>query len=160
MNKKFFQENVLSAYFWARRYKINTINQLEFQKDYIKNCLDLSDEIMNVKYKTWKSICFVNYKPVIREIFAWNFRDRVVHHLIFNYINDFFEDYFIYDSYSCRTWKWTIFWVNRMRKFVRMCSKNYTEKCRVLQLDISWYFMNLNKKILFDNLKIFLKNDF
>lgn len=49
-----------------------------------------------------RSIAFVVEKPTKREIFAGDFRDRVVHHLIFNKINRVLEKDFIHDSYSCR----------------------------------------------------------
>ena len=158
--KNFLFEDIIEAYKNAKENKVDTINHKIFEKDFEKNLFDLHQEIVFWKYNPWTSICFVNYNPVIREIFAWDFKDRVVHHLLFNYINDFMDEYFIYDSYSCRTWKWTLFWVDRMKKFVKQSSENFEKKIYVLQLDISWYFMSLNRKILFDNLKIFLERRF
>jgi hypothetical protein len=38
--------------------------------------------------------------PVKREIFAADFSDRVVHHLIYNYIMPIFDATFINDSYT------------------------------------------------------------
>jgi len=47
-----------------------------------ENLFLLSEEIINYNYVPKPSICFVVDKPVKREIFAADFRDRVVHHLI------------------------------------------------------------------------------
>lgn len=38
-----------------------------------------------------RSIAFIVNKPVKREIFAADFRDRVVHHLVINKLNHLFE---------------------------------------------------------------------
>jgi len=37
-----------------------------------------------------------------REVFAANFKDRVVHHLLVNYLEPIWEPKFIDQSYSCR----------------------------------------------------------
>ncbi len=113
--------------------------------NYESNLLALHDDIESRTYRIQKSICFINFKPVQREIFAAEFRDRVVHHLIYNYIAPIYEKGFIYDSYSCRKGKGTHFGINRIKKFIRSCSKNYTTDCYILKLDIKGYFMAMNK---------------
>jgi RNA-directed DNA polymerase len=120
--------------------------------NYESNLLALHDDIVSRTYRIQKSICFINFKPVQREIFAAEFRDRVVHHLIYNYIAPIFEKRFIYDSYSCRKGKGTHFGINRIKKFIRSCSKNYTTDCYILKLDIKGYFMAMNRHILYKKL--------
>ena len=145
--------DLFQAYYDARRNKRNTLNQLDFEFHLEENIIELYRELIDGTYKVWKSIYFIQNYPVKREIFAWNFRDRVIHHLIFNYISPIFEQEFIYDSYSCRTWKWTSFWVKRVKKFIRSCSENYTKDCYILKLDISGYFMSINKDILSEKIQ-------
>jgi len=65
------------------------------------------------------SICFNADKPVKREVFAADFRDRVVHHLIYSYISPIFEKTFINDSYSCRKGKGTHYGIKRIDHFIR-----------------------------------------
>lgn len=89
----------------------------------------------------------------MREIFAGDFRDRVVHHLIFNYLNPLCERMFVNDSYACRIGKGTSYGIRRADYFIRSVSKNYTEECYVLKLDISGYFMSINKDLLFTKVK-------
>lgn len=153
MNKSGIKSNLLEdlfrAYYDARRNKRNTINALAFEMNYESNLLALHDDIVSRTYRIQKSICFINFKPVQREIFAADFRDRVVHHLIYNYIAPIFEKRFIYDSYSCRKGKGTHFGINRIKKFIRSCSQNYTTDCYILKLDIKGYFMAMNKHILY-----------
>ena len=159
LNKQKLLYDLFQSYYDARKNKRNTLNQLDFEFNLEENLIKLYDELLNWNYKVWKSIYFIQNHPVKREIFAWDFRDRVVHHLLYNYISPIFEKEFIYDSYSCRKWKWTSFWVKRVQKFIRSCSNNYTEDCYILKLDISGYFMNINKDILFEKIeKVLNKN--
>jgi hypothetical protein len=43
--------------------------------------------------------------------------------------------------------------VKRLQRAIRWCSENYTKDCYILKLDISWYFMGINKKILYTKVK-------
>jgi hypothetical protein len=82
---------------------------------------------------------------------AADFRDRVVHHLLYDYINPAFEKLFIEDSYSCRKGKGTLYGVKRLETFIKLCSHNYTRDCYILKLDIKGYFMSIDKDILARN---------
>jgi retron-type reverse transcriptase len=97
--------DVFQAYFDARKNKRNTINALVFEKHLEANLFALANEIIERKYTPKPSICFIIDKPVKREIFAADFKDRVIHHFIYNYISQIFEETFINDSYSCRIGK-------------------------------------------------------
>lgn len=147
--------DLFQAYFDARRNKRNTFNALAFERDFESQIFVLKDEILSYRYEPLPSICFVNKKPVLREIFAAHFRDRVVHHFIYNYISPIFEKKFINDSYSCRVGKGTHYAIKRASKFLRSCSENYTKDCYILKLDLLGYFMSINKDILFS----FIKNE-
>ena len=142
-------EDLFQAYFDARKNKRNTINALAFEKRFESNLFELHEEIISRNYKPNPSICFVVNKPVKREIFAADFRDRVVHHLIYNYISPIFEKHFINDAYSCRIGKGTHYGINRIDRFIRSCSMNYSKEAYILKLDIKGYFMSINKTILY-----------
>ena len=144
--------DLFQAYFDARRNKRNTLNALEFERDFESQIFKLKDEILSLQYEPLPSICFLNKKPVLREIFAAHFRDRVVHHFIYNYISPIFEKKFINDSYSCRVGKGTHYAIKRASKFIRSCSENYTKDCYILKLDLLGYFMSINKDILFSTI--------
>jgi retron-type reverse transcriptase len=129
--------DLFQAYFDARKNKRNTINALAFEKHFEANVFSLCDEILENRYEPKPSICFIVDKPVKREIFAADFRDRVVHHFICNYIFPVFEKVFINDSYSCRKGKGTHYGIKRIGHFIRSCSQNYTSDCYILKLDIN-----------------------
>jgi RNA-directed DNA polymerase len=146
-------EDLFIAYFDARKNKRNTINALIFEKRFEENLFALFDEIKDRKYEPRKSICFVVKKPVKREIFAADFRDRIVHHFIYNYIYPIFEKKLINDTYSCREGKGVHYGIKRINKFIRSCSENYRKECYVLKLDIKEYFMSIQKNILYSMVK-------
>ena len=143
------RNDLFRAYEDARKNKRNTIAQLEFEKDAEHNLIELYHELLDGSYVPGKSICFLTHFPVLREVFASQFRDRVVHHLLFNYIAPIFEKTFIYDSYSCRKEKGTLFGVERLEHHIRSCTNNYTHTAYILKLDIQGYFMSINKNILY-----------
>lgn len=157
MQLKLFEEyekemilcDVFRAYFDARKNKRNTINALKFEKNFEHKLFLLHEEILNRNYEPKPSICFVVDKPVKREIFAADFRDRVLHHFIYNYIAGIFDKTFINDSYSCRKGKGTHYGIRRIDHFMRSCSENYKKDCYILKLDIKGYFMAINKNILY-----------
>ena len=122
MDKSDLIKELLYSYYDARKNKRNTYNQLSFELKYEKNIISLADQILEKKYTPKPSICFIVDKPVKREIFAADFRDRVVHHYIFNNINPIFEKLFIHDSYSCRKGKGTHYGIKRVDHFIRSCS--------------------------------------
>jgi retron-type reverse transcriptase len=109
----------------------------------------LYDDINKGRYQPRRSIAFIVNKPVKREVFAADFRDRVVHHLIINKLTPLFEKTFIHDSYACRTGKGTHFGIQRVDRFIRQCSHNYSKDCYVLKLDVQGFFMHIDKTILF-----------
>jgi len=151
-------KDLFTAYYDARKNKRDNPDVLAFEIDYEKNLFRLCREMENRTYKINISICFIVDQPVKREIFAGNFRDRVVHHLIFNQINPIFEKHFIKDSYSCRTGKGTSYGIKRVNYFIRSCSLNYAKDCYILKLDISGYFMSMDRNILYKKIESKLGN--
>ena len=117
--------------------------------DLENNLIQLWDDLRTKKYRILPSTVFVVEKPVKREIFAANFRDRIVHHLLLMYLNPYFEKYFIYDSYSCRVGKGTHFGIKRVNHFIHKCSENSKSKCWILKLDVQSFFMSIDKRILY-----------
>ena len=129
---------------------------MAFEVDYESKLIQLLEDINTGNYYPGKSIAFIVNRPVKREIFAADFRDRIVHHLIINKLNPLFEKDFIRDSFACRVGKGTHHGIKRVDTFIKKCSKNYSEDCFVLKLDIQAFFMNINRKLLFDKLHSYI----
>ena len=147
---------IFDAYYRCRSNKRNTANALAFEVDFESNLLELWKEINDNRYQIGRSIAFIVDKPVKREIFAADFRDRIVHHLIIGKLNPYFEKQFIYDSYACREGKGTHFGIRRVDRFIRQCSENYTKDCYILKLDVQGFFMHIDRDILYRRLRSFI----
>jgi len=148
------------AYFSCRRNKRTTTNAIAFETDYEAQLVKLYQEVNDRTYAPGRSVAFIVNKPVQREIFAAEFRDRIIHHLLINKLNPLFEKEFIYDCYACRKNKGTLFGIRRADRFIRKCSENYTKNCFVLKLDIEGFFMYINRKILYERLNRFISTHY
>lgn len=151
---------LFQAYQLCRKNKRHTVNAVVFETNYEQNLIQLWQEINLGTYTPGRSVAFIIEKPVKREIFAADFRDRVVHHLIISKINPYFEKQFIFDSYACRLGKGTHFGIRRADKFIRQCSENYSKDCFILKLDIQGFFMNINRDALFSRLSLFIEQKY
>ncbi|MCQ2069426.1 MAG: RNA-directed DNA polymerase [Bacteroidaceae bacterium] len=142
--------DLMQAYLDARRHKRSRRYQQEFEADLERNLTELCDELYNRTYKPLPSDCFIITDPKKREVFAASFRDRIVHHLYYNYVHRMFERTFIHDSYSCIKKKGTHFGIHRLERHIRSESQNYVERCYVLKMDIRGYFMYINRNRLLE----------
>lgn len=149
-------EEVLCAYFDCRRTKRWSLGALEFEVDYEHNLFTFYDDLIHGNWKPGKSSCFIVTQPVIREIFAAPFRDRIVHHLLINRLNPYFEPYFIRDSYACRKEKGIFAAISRLEHFIRSCSQNGTKETFILKIDIKGFFMSINRSLLCEKLEAFI----
>lgn len=148
---------VIEAYYHCRRRKRTTVNAMEFEMYWERECLSLWEEINNGTYRPGRSIAFIVNKPVKREIFAADFRDRVVHHLIADKITAMLEKQFIDDSYSTREGKGTSYGIQRIAKQMAEVSRNYTQDCYLMKVDIEGFFMAINKRQLYQEAEDFIK---
>ncbi len=85
-----------------------------------------------------------------REVFAAEFRDRVVHHLLVRRLEPIWEPIFIFDSYACRKGKGSHGAVLRLRSFTRKATANDTRPAWFAQLDIRAFFPSIDRGILLD----------
>ena len=139
------------AYLEARKGgKRGTKDEHRFELNADENLIKLRDDILAKTYRPSRSTAHIIHNPVIREIFAATFRDRVVHHLIFDTVYDWWDKRFIYDSYSCRVGKGTLMGIQRLDYHIRAASENYKKEVYVLKMDIQGYFMSLPRRDLYE----------
>jgi hypothetical protein len=144
----FTVSDLFQSYYDCRKTKRNTWNARLFEEKLEKNLMDLYYDLKNKEYKIGKSICFLVDKPKLREIWAADFRDRIVHHLLYNKIRDRFHRSFIYDSYACIPEKGTHRAVNRAEQLCRSLTEDYKHKAYFLKIDVANYFVSIKKHIL------------
>jgi len=142
-----FQE-LVTAYFDCRRTKRNSKNALEFEQHLERNLSRLYGELIDDSYRPGRSICFVVTRPKPREVWAADFRDRVVHHLLYNRIAARFENSFIADSCACIRGRGTLYAAQRLEAKVRSITQNWSRPAYYLKLDLANFFVSIDKEIL------------
>ena len=140
-------EKLYKAYKECLRNKKNTANALKFEINREKNLWKLLRDLKTGRYGISRHICFVVTKPSPREIFAGDFRDRIVHHLLCNEIQYLFEHDFIESSYANRKGKGTHKAVKELKFHLVRGGRN-RQRLYFLKMDIKGFFRNINKNIL------------
>ncbi len=143
-------EAVFNAYFDCRKAKRNSINQLRFEIDLETNLVELHRQLCNGSYKIGRSVAFIVTHPKIREVWAADFRDRVVHHVICNAISDRYYRRFIRDNYACIPGRGTHDGLRRISGFARSITQNWTKSAYFLKADVANFFNSIDHQILID----------
>ncbi|WP_009396395.1 RNA-directed DNA polymerase [Pseudomonas bharatica] len=136
------------AYYDCRRHKRNTASARRFEQDMETNLLDLFDELQAGTYQPGRSICFVVTRPKAREVWAAEFRDRIVHHLLYNRIGSAIERSFIADSCACIPGRGTLYAGKRMEAKVRSQTQNWARPGFYLKCDLANFFVSIDKRVL------------
>lgn len=150
----------LKAYRQCRRHKRNTPSAQEFELDYESNLTKLWYEVNTKTYKIGKSNCFLVTRPKLREVFAADFRDRIIHHIIMMRLENLFEDVFIDSTYNCRKHKGTLYGVQDLAAQVKVASENYTKQCYIGKFDLKGFFMSIHKPTLWVLLRDFINEKY
>lgn len=120
---------------------------------HLSSLILLVNSLINRQYKPLESIRFVLSYPVCREIYAAQYQDRVVHHLVSHIIKRVSEYAHTRSGntshgnrlgYSAHTAALQI------RDNMYAASEGYTKECFVMTYDISGFFMNINKEKCFE----------
>ena len=156
-------ENLLSAYKRACKGKTKKDYVKEFDKYAKVNLLNLCNELKSYTYKPKPLVEFIVKDPKTRRIHKSDFRDRIVHHALYNILNPIYEKIFIYDSCAGRKNKGNLHALKRFEFFMRKVSKNGRlagKRCDsnyikgfCLKADIKHYFQEVNHNILMKIIK-------
>jgi len=141
-------DELLCAYYDCRRRKRNTINALKFENNLERNIMALHRELVDGTYRPGTSICFVVTRPRPREVWAADFRDRIVHHLLYNRIAGRFHRSFIVDSCACIPGRGTLYGATRLEHKIRSITQNWSKPAYYLKLDVANFFVSIDKNIL------------
>jgi RNA-directed DNA polymerase len=139
----FSLEEVFEAYYDCRKNKRGTASAVEFEINYEQNCIQLWRELNDRTYKPSISIAFIVKRPRRREVFAANFRDRVLHHLVDLKLRPLLEQDFSPRTFNNRKGKGTSACVEQLRSDIERCGD-----CWVLKMDIKGFFMSISKSKL------------
>jgi len=134
-------ENLLTAAKNAQKGKRYQKNVLAFNDNLENELFQLQDRLNSKTYQPGAYTTFEIKEPKPRLISAAPYRDRVVHHALFNIIVPIFERTFVAESYANRFRFGTHRALQRFIEFAR--SNRY-----LLQCDIQKYFPSIDHAIL------------
>lgn len=140
---------LVQAYFDCRQHKRNKSSALTFELNLERNLVQLYKELSAGEYRIGKSICFVITRPKPREVWAADFRDRIVHHLLYNKIAPRFERTFIVDSCACIKGRGTLYAAERLEAKIRSATQNWSLPAFYAKADLANFFVSISKPILF-----------
>lgn len=153
-------EDILVAHYDCIRGKSSSPDALRFEVNLFENIVALTDAINSRTYEPLPSITFVVSKPVYREVFAANYRDRIIHHYIALRLEPLFEGIFNDRTYNCRVGKGQMAAVQQLAADIKEVSENYTKPCWYLKCDMKGFFMSIPRKRLADLVDTFIVDNY
>lgn len=151
-------ENLFLSWDKFRSDKRKKRDVCEFEWNLERNIFQLHQDLLNKKYKHGGYIPFFIQDPKQRHIHKATVRDRILHHAVFNTLNQIFEPTFINTSFSCRVGKGTHKGVEALTKTLRRVSKNYIKPCFALKCDIKKFFDTVDHQALLSILRRRIKD--
>ncbi|MBQ7856981.1 MAG: RNA-directed DNA polymerase [Alistipes sp.] len=134
-------ENLLNAYYNARKGKSHKEPVVKFSKNIFENIIQIRDSLRDGSFRLGRYHYFNIYDPKLRVICAASFEERILHHAIMNVCKPYFERNFIFDTYASREGKGIYAAINRAR--VGMRRYEYVAK-----LDVRKYFDSIPHNLL------------
>lgn len=158
MEDKITFEELYEAYILCFKNKKRKVGTYNFTNSNLcKNLIKLLNELNNRQYIPKKSNCYVITDPALREIYAAQFSDRIVQHFYMNEVEDILEEELIDSCCSCRKGKGNDYALKLLKKYLLEESKNGTKDCFFLKIDLSGYFMSINRKQVSDKFMNLIK---
>ncbi len=139
---------LVQAYYDCRRSKRNSNSALAFEMNLEQNLTALHHDLVTGRYRPGRSICFVVTRPKAREVWAADFRDRIVHHLLYNRIGPRIENNFIADSCACIPGRGTLYAGKRLEAKIRSQTQNWSRSGFYLKCDLANFFVSIDKRVL------------
>src|SRR3989344_8975111 len=128
-------EGLFQAWSEFREGKGKRADVQRFERHLEDNLFTLHRKLKNKSYRHGHYQAFYVQDPKLRHIHKASVKDRIVHHLLYTFLYEVFDDSFIYDTYSCRREKGTHKGIDRVVDFTRQSSQNYTKNCWALKCD-------------------------
>ena len=140
------------AYTDCLRNKRNTASALNFQRHQDQNLYSLYRRLDDGTYTPGASKCFAITRPKHREVWAGDFTDRIVHHLMYNRVAPRFIASFSADSCACIPGRGTLYGAKRLEHQVRSATQNWSRKAWYLKCDLANFFVAIDKHRLREQL--------
>lgn len=138
------KKNFYPAFLAAYKGNSSRPSSEKYLNNLSKNLAEARRLLVTGKYKVGKYTTFMVYEPKPRKIKALPFKDRVIQHVLFDYINPRLDKTFIFYSYANRNGKGIHKGIEVEKGFLRKCGKG----SYVIKGDIYHFFDSIDKDIL------------
>lgn len=157
-------KNIWQSWFAFRKGKKATDELHKFQYYLEKNLSELFEDLNSGRYRHGSYRKFIVCDNKRREISVASIRDRVVHHLVYDYLEKIYDKIFIYDAWSCRKGKGLLGAIERTACFLkRSITHTHTHTPpshfpHVWKCDIKKFFDSVDQEILLKILSFRIKD--
>ena len=155
-----FYDSVVTAYKDCLRGKMSSTQAVAYMQIAHDDLPVLARELWDGTYHPTTSTCFLVKYPKLREVFAANFRDRIVHHWVCLRLEPLFEERFIAQgnvSFNCRKGFGTDACIRHSADGMKRVSEGFRKPAWVFKGDLTGFFMSIDKGILWYLLERFIK---
>ena len=130
-------EELYNAYLLCLKNKKRKAGTFNFvNSNLCENLINLLDSLNNRTYKPQASNCYVITDPALREIYAAQFRDRIVQHFYMKEIEEILDKKLVDGCCSCRKGKGTDYALILLKKYLVETSNNGKKDCYFLKIDL------------------------
>ena len=151
------------AYRDCCRHKKSSKDCVKYRTIAFRDLYILMYEVYTMTYEPTINRCFVVTRPKPREVFAANFRDRIVQHWIMLRLRPLFEERFISQgnvSFNCRKGFGSLRAINTLQNDIEQVSQMYSKPTYIGKFDLKSFFMSINKYKLLDLLIPFIEENY
>lgn len=141
-----------------KKRKNGTYNFVD--RNLCENLYNVLEEINNRTYIPSASNCYVVKYPAYREIFAAQFKDRIVQHFFMNELGDILNSKLVKGCSSCIKNRGTGYALNLVKEYVEKISNKGKNNCYYLKIDLSGYFMSIQRENICNKFIDLINNDY
>jgi len=155
--------SIVHAFDVCCKNKRNTDDCIEFSFEYDTDLVAVWDAIRYGRYEPDYSKCFIRKKPVLREIFASAYVDRVIQHWADLRLDPILEERFQAQgnvSKNCRIGEGALSAVIYLNGMIMEVSENYTKDAYIFKGDFKSFFMSMSKSLLWEMIDLFIRDNY
>lgn len=140
---------------FEQAYKNTRLGESKYKKEAVRfhrrksgNLKELSEEVINGTYRSRTYTRFVVKDPKERLIYAPQYRDKIVQHLLNNILAPHMKEYYIEDSYACIVGRGNDRATLKIRLYLSQALKEYGSDAYLVKLDITKFFYSIDRELL------------
>lgn len=153
-------EDLYNALLDCNKHKAATFSAEKFELNDLLNLGILLKKINSSQWEPNPMSCFIIKDPTIREIWASEYEDRILHHFMLNEILDILEEKQGSVCYNCRIGYGTDRAIKKVAELIKIESENFTKQTFYLKGDFSAFFMNIDKVVLLQMVYELIEEDY